>query len=92
MAKTSTTTLFMSLAAGVLLSTAVLAQAQNCTTRYNPILKQYQTQCMDGTRATERYNDILNRSETTIQYPGGTSQRCTQTYNAILKQWQTRCY
>ena len=45
MAKTSTTTLFMSLAAGMLLSSAVLAQAQTCTTRYNPLQQQYDTQC-----------------------------------------------
>ena len=27
------------------LSTAVLAQAQTCTTRYNALLQQYETQC-----------------------------------------------
>jgi hypothetical protein len=37
MAKTSTTTLFMSLAVGMLLTSAVLVQAQTCTTRYNPL-------------------------------------------------------
>ena len=45
MAKTSTTTLVMSLAAGMLLTSAVLAQAQTCTTRYNPLRQQYETQC-----------------------------------------------
>ena len=40
------------LGVAMLLSSAVLAQAQTCTTRYNPILKQYQTQSMGGTRAT----------------------------------------
>ena len=45
MARTSTTKLVMTLAAGMLLTSAVLAQAQTCTTRYNALLQQYETQC-----------------------------------------------
>jgi hypothetical protein len=33
------------LGVAMLLSSAVLAQAQTCTTRYNPLLQQYETQC-----------------------------------------------
>ena len=33
------------LGVAMFLSSAVLAQAQTCTTRYNPLLQQYVTQC-----------------------------------------------
>ena len=51
MAQTSTPTLFMSLAAVMLLTSAVLVQAQTCTTRYNPLQQQYETQCTNDLSA-----------------------------------------
>lgn len=48
MARPSTTKLLLTLATGLLLSSAVLAQAQTCTTTYNPLLQQYETQCTPG--------------------------------------------
>ena len=36
------------LGVAMLLSSAVLAQAQTCTTRYNALLQQYETQCTTG--------------------------------------------
>ena len=91
MANPYRTKFLLSLTAGVLLCGVTLAQAQNCTTRYNEILRRAETRCDNGVSATTRYNDILQRSETTINGPSGQQQRCVQRYNAILQRVETRC-
>jgi hypothetical protein len=45
MTRTSMAPRLMALTAGLLLSSAVLAHAQTCTTRYNALLRHYETQC-----------------------------------------------
>ena len=79
----------LALAAGVLLSSSVLAHAQTCTTRYNEVTRQATTTCSDGTTATQRYNDVTKQSQTTIRQPNGQQQRCTTTYNPVTKQART---
>ena len=88
---TRMTHLACALSVGLLLAGAVHASAQHCTTRWNSFLKQYDTHCSDGTRARERYNDFLHRSETTIQTPQGHTQQCTTTYTAFTRSSQTTC-
>jgi hypothetical protein len=72
------------------------ASAQiNCTSRWNPIGQQYETNCSDGSREVDRYNRVLNQWESnrtpgpqmSIQQP----QHCVRRYNAMLRQWETQC-
>ena len=78
MARPSTTTLLLTLAAGVLLSSAVLAQAQTCTTRYNALLQQYETQCTPGLASMMQSLHPGNAADTTRWRSSSSSWRCKQ--------------
>lgn len=48
MARIPTFTRLTTFTAGLLLTSAVMVQAQTCTTTYNAMLAQWQTQCASG--------------------------------------------
>lgn len=89
--------IILSIVIGVTLVSAVpsLAVAQRCTTRWNSLLRQYETRCDDGTTQRDQYNDLLRQWDTTIQrgQPGQFPQERWRrtTYNEFLRQWQTVC-
>jgi hypothetical protein len=77
------------------------ARAQSrCVTKWNSVLRQYETVCDDGGSARERYNTILDQWEQTIMPPPARfgepptvphEQRCVQKFNRVLRQWERWC-
>lgn len=78
------------------------AHAQDCVRRWNPVLRQWDTHCADGSSATDRYNDVLKQWERSItpappawpRYDAPTPpapQRCVTRYNRVLRQYETHC-
>jgi hypothetical protein len=83
----------------VLISTlppSAFAQGR-CTTKWNQLFQRYETQCDDGSSATEKYNPLFRQWEQTIT-PGPNpgqglrpQQRCTTKYNSLFQRWETQC-
>ena len=73
----------------LLLATPVLAGPVRCQTYEGRSLGRWQTLCSDGTRATSRWNTVLDRWETTITPPPG--QTCSGYLNPRTRQWEGRC-
>jgi hypothetical protein len=76
------------------------AAAQNCTTRWNPVFRQYETSCTDGSRREDRYNPVFRQWDSTITPPTITPppplqplqpQNCTTRWNPVFRQWDSTC-
>lgn len=64
---------------------------QTCTTRENVLLGRMETTCQDGTRIYSRYNELLQRWESTIMEPSRPGKCCTTRVHPVTKQLERWC-
>jgi hypothetical protein len=51
------------------------AERVRCTTREDKVLKQWKTECTDGSRSVSRYDQVLKQWKTDIVKPGEASKQ-----------------